>query len=185
MSSNSRRYLAGLLAVTLSACATSPAPRGWLPTPREIQHEALGGWIDLKYGPVKQPMRVEGELIAVSADRLYVLTGSGLKEVPQVAVTEARLAAYRTGRTEIGAWFGLGSASTLSHGYFLVFTLPMWLIAGGVVLGGESRAGQLSYPNTPLARFSLYARFPQGLPPDLDPAELGTLTPAGRTPPRQ
>ncbi|HEY2944210.1 MAG TPA: hypothetical protein VGN09_17375 [Vicinamibacteria bacterium] len=118
---------------------------------------------------------VEGELIAVSDDRVYVLTDSGLVDVPHESVAKAILAAYATGEGQLAGWGALGTLSTLSHGIYLVITAPIWIIAGIMAAAGESRAGLVRYPEKPLTSFRLYARFPQGLPAGLEASALGRL----------
>lgn len=124
-------------------------------------------------------------MIAVSADRIYVLTVSGLVDVPQASVTRAQLDAYRTAQGAIAGWFILGLLSTASHGGYLLLSVPMWLIGGGVALSAESHAALISYPKKPFAAFRPYARFPQGLPADLERTELGELRGLRREPARR
>jgi hypothetical protein len=171
----SRRVLAALLAASVAGCATNPAPKGWLPPAAKAQAQAYGGWISLTCKKAEAVTLVEGELIAVSDDRVYVLADSGLVDVPHESVVKATLAAYATGDGELAGWSALGTVSTLSHGVYLVITAPIWIVAGIMAAGGESRAGLRRYPEKPLASFRLYARFPQGLPTGLEASALGRL----------
>ena len=176
MSGPSRRLLAALLAASLAGCATNPAPPGWLPPAAKAQAQAYGGWISLNCKKGEAVTHVEGELIAVTDDRVFVLADSGLVEVRHESVAKATLAAYATGEGALAGWSALGTVSTLSHGLYLLITAPMWIIAGIMAAGGESGAGLLRYPQKPLASFRLYARFPQGLPKGLEASALGRLT---------
>lgn len=157
-------------AFVLPACAANPAPEGWRPPAQEAERTVQGGWIVVKWraGDVKQ--RLEGELIAVDEKRLDVLTASGLRSVPREQVGGLKLVGYGTEGTSLGLWTLLGTVSTLSHGGFLLLTAPLWLIAGTAAAVGESNAG-FAKPE----ELAKYARFPQGLPPGLDPAALGRL----------
>jgi hypothetical protein len=179
MRNRERRWTAAaLLAMTLAGCATNPAPRSWRPAPKEAQRSIRGGWIALER---KQPAkeRVEGELIAVDDDALHVLTAEGLRAVPRAEVRKAKLVGYGDESGALGAWVGIGTLSTLSHGGFLVLTAPLlWLLGGGSAAADESRAGFIRE-----AEFHAYARFPQGLPPGLDLATLGELSPPGQSSP--
>jgi hypothetical protein len=183
----SRRVLAALLAASLAGCASNPAPKGWLPPAVKAQEQAYGGWISLTCRKAEAVAHVEGELIAVSDDRVYVLTDTGLVEVPHESVAKATLAAYATGDGQLAGWSALGTLSTLSHGGYLLITAPLWIIAGITAAAGESRAGLLHYPEKPLASFRPYARFPQGLPAGLEASALGRLkgdVTSGRAAPR-
>ena len=174
-----RRWAAvALLATILAGCATNPAPQSWQPAPKEAQRSVRGGWIALER---KKPAmgRVEGELIAVDDDALHVLTAEGLRAVPRAEVRKAKLVGYGDESVALGAWMGLGTVSTLSHGYYLIFTAPLlWLLGGGAATSDESRAGFIKD-----AEFRAYARFPQGLPPGLDLATLGELSPPAQSSP--
>src|SRR5206468_9006902 len=91
------KALVAALASALAACVSSPAPAGWRPRPPEVQSRPCGAWIRLQRGQDKRAGVVEGELIAVSDDHVYVLTRSELLGVPPAAVTSARLEKYRAG----------------------------------------------------------------------------------------
>lgn len=175
MSAASRRNsLVALIATSLLACASNPAPAGWRPKPRDAQRQAWGGWLVVK-GKSGETLAA-GELIAVDEPRLYVLTAeSGLVVVTRDFLAKAILTGYGTKEEALAGWTTAGTLSTLSHGVFLIFTAPTWIIAGAVGTTSESRAGLLRYPQEPLASFRPYARFPQGLPPGFDPKELGHL----------
>lgn len=179
MSGRSVRAVALALSVSTAACAANPAPRGWLRAPRDTQVDTRGGWITLNYRDGSRVLALSGELIAVSDGRVHVLTEVGLRDVPEGAVKEAVVIGYRTGAGGAFAWAGLGALSTLSHGGFLLLTAPLWLVAGGLASASEERAGRHEYPREPLAVFHAYARFPQGMPPDVDAASLGTAARRG------
>jgi hypothetical protein len=161
-----RKMIAPLLAALLAGCASNPAPKGWRPSAAEAQRATRGGWILIER---EEDTNVTGELIAVDPATLHVLTVSGLQSVPRSAVRKARLVGY--GTTEhLWIWTGVGALSTLSHGGWIVVTLPVWLIGGSVAASGEAKAAYV-----PPENFARFARFPQGLPPSFDPSSLGPL----------
>lgn len=172
MSSTSRRVVLAL-ALAAAACASNPAPHGWLPNAKEAQRSASGAWISVRCEKREPVDRVAGELIALDAERVYILTDAGLVTVPSASVKQGTLAAYETDAGGLAAWGALGSASTLSHGHFLIFTAPTWILATAATTQTESRAAQVRYPEKPFASFRPYARFPQGLPPGFEPSVLG------------
>jgi hypothetical protein len=179
MSGRSARAVALALSVATAACAANPAPRGWLPAARDVQVDTRGGWVKLKYRDGSHDVALSGELIAVSEGRVYVLTEMGLRDVPENVIKEAVVAAYRTGAGGTFAWAGLGALSTLTHGGFLLLTASLWLVAGRLSSASEERASRHVYPREPLKAFRAYARFPQGMPPDVDAASLGTAARRG------
>ena len=160
------------LAGALAACAANPAPVGWIRPAEAAQRLALGGWIAVRCGGKPEPCAA-GELIAVENDRFRVLGEAGLVDVPKGSVETAVLAAYTSDRGGLSAWAALGTLSTLSHGGFLLFTAPLWIGTGIGVAAAESRAPLVRYPERPMEDFRPYARFPQGLPSDVDAAALG------------
>lgn len=157
--------------VLMSGCASNTAPQGWLPAPSDSGKVSFGGWIEV--GDVSKN-RIAGELIALSEENIYVLTDSSLVPVPREGIQYAQVTAYNieeeTDRLKLVT--GLGTLSTLSHGGYLVFSAPLWIIAGSATTGQFSHWPVIQYPKQPLAEMTKYARFPQGLPPGLDISSL-------------
>lgn len=158
-----------LLALVASGCASTSAPDGWLPPPSEAGREAYGGWVEVETAGAL----VEGELIALGPDSLYVLgLDDRLDVVARGAVTEARLA-YADAAVQKTVLWGLGGTlSTASHGFFLILTAPTWLIATAVSGPAESRAHKLRVSRDGWEPFRAFARFPQGLPTRVDRQRL-------------
>lgn len=168
--------LGSCLALALvAACATNSAPKGFLPSPEEATASAYGGWIELTSGEGRNERRVEGELLAVTADSVWVLTDSGGALVVHTAsVRKGKLTAYRSNAGKVASWTFLGVLSTASNGLLLILTAPLWIITGTVAASGESIAPERRTPPMSWPELALFARFPQGLPPGLP---LGALTP--------
>jgi hypothetical protein len=162
------------LAALLSGCATTSAPKGFLPTATEAQSTARGGWISVEHvagaGEVGAS-KVEGELIALGEDSLFVLHPAGLAVVATADVTSAKLTGYDPRWGLIALWTGIGTLSTASHGVVLLLSAPVWLITGSLFASSASRAPQVKHPKS-WQQFRLYARFPQGLPRGVDRASL-------------
>jgi hypothetical protein len=159
----------GLLAcaVVLVACASNPDPRT---RPIElVQRDGHGGWIIIKRttGP-----SIAGELIAVEPDALRVLDGVSLMAVPRAQIRRAEVWAWETQEGRVLGWGALGSLSTISHGFFLVFSFPVWLLTSTITSINESFASQLSYPGDRWEELVKWARFPQGLPARIGAAAL-------------
>ena len=178
MSATSPASWGGLgVAIACVACASNTAPKGWLPTPTEAQSTAYGGWIELAYDQPER--RADGELIAVSAESVWVLTGSQGLVIPTAGVKKGKLTAYAAQKGGLSAWTVLGTISTLSNGGFLIFTAPMWMIGGSLAVGGESRAPERQHPPLAWVELAPFARFPQGLPQGV---ELTSLEPKKESP---
>jgi len=160
---------AGLVLLT-GACFHSTAPRGWLPTAVEAQRDAYGGWIKLDYAVNGNRQALHGELIAAAPDSVHVLTSEGMVAVLTATVISGTLTTYDANYGGLRLWAIFGGVSTLSHGVGLVFTLPLWAIAGSTATASASKAPRVESTNPALLR--AYARFPQGIPPGLDPRSL-------------
>lgn len=182
--------------VLLTGCAHRGPPRGWLPVAGASPPDPFGGWIEVEEvrpGPdAMKPLwaraahgmpgapsptwqyraTLRGELIAVSADSLHVLSDSGLVSLAWSAVRRARLTEYDAQHGAFGAWTVAGVLSSFSHGVFLILSIPSWLIFGGVSTGIQANQAQVDFPRSEPETMVRYARFPSGLPSGLDRRHL-------------
>lgn len=169
--------LALWLAAVSAACATMQAPRGFLPTRATIGQTARGAWavVTTVGSSTQPPQNTQGELLSVNDGQVRVLTERGLVSVATGRLVRVRLQTFepRTGSAALGLL--LGTLSTASHGAYLIFSAPAWLLTGSVSIGAETRSAILEHPPEPLVRLGAFARFPQGYPPGLLEGELGLL----------
>jgi hypothetical protein len=168
------RWMGLVAGASCAACAHPSAPKDWLPEPAEAQAAAWGGWIELTYQEREEERRADGELIAVSADSVWVLNERQGLVIPTIAVRNAKLTAYAAQTGALTTWTVVGTLATISNGAFLVFTAPMWLIGGSLTVGGESRSAERKHPPRTWMELAPFARFPQGMPEGL---ELKSLHP--------
>lgn len=169
------------LASLLAGCATRHAPPEWLPYAQEASRQAWGGWIQLQVGEGASAQSAVGELLAVSPESLLTLRDSTVSAFPLRSVTRATLEVYDPQSDKLGQITLAGTIGTLTHGYWLIFTAPLWLIVGGSSTAVLSRGGLIEYSAADSAKgrrvltwkdLSLHARFPQGMPPGLDRTAL-------------
>jgi hypothetical protein len=190
----SRRAGAGLAVVvavasSLGACASNPARSGV--TPNVAITSGKGAWTRVE---LDDKSALSGELIAFDEARpaLWLLTSlSKLERVPLERVHSVELGVYENHLGPYVAWVFLGSFSTLSHGYFLILSLPAWILFGSAAAAAESYEGRFQCATTlegstaePCGdALEAYARFPQGLPPGVDEdAILGRKKPTPAKP---
>jgi len=169
------RWLSLGTAVACAGCAGNSAPEGWLPKPVEAQAGAYGGWIELRYNQATE-QRADGELIAVSAESVWVLSGNQGLVIPTAGVKRGKLTAYAAQKGAVTTWAVLGTLSTISNGWFLIFTAPMWIIGGPLAVGSESRAPERKSPPLAWGELAAFARFPQGMPEGIDLSALKAKT---------
>jgi hypothetical protein len=165
-------FLCLLVAVILlGGCASFHSPEGWLPKLQEIPSQAYGCWTEVDHAGDGQTITTSGELIAASSYRLFILNQSGVSEIGISSIKRMRLEIFKNPNM-LGAWALLGTLSTLSHGYGMVASAPIWIIAGTAAAVAESNSGLIEFKGCPFENIRKYARFPQGLPEGID---LGSL----------
>lgn len=166
-----------LTAGVASSCAVQTAPAGFLPDVKQAQTSTHGGWIDLTFRSSTAGGNAAGELIAVTGDSLWIMGASSVVAIPTGDVVSGQFVAYDSRPNQVvGATFA-GVLSTISNGYFLVFTAPMWIIGGAAAAAAQSRIPLRELPVERWMDLGKYARFPQGIPGSVD---VSRLRPAGR-----
>lgn len=156
-----------VVAATAAACAINPDSRGR--TLERVITDGRGGWIVVQ---LTSGAEASGELIAADTDAIRVLTSVGLLVVPPREVASARLWAWETELSGVIAWGTIGTVSTISHGFFLVFSAPVWIGATSLITAIESRKPIVDYPEHGLSDLARWARFPQGMPRTVYPGDL-------------
>jgi hypothetical protein len=156
----------------LAGCASTTAPKHWLPQAVDAQTTAYGGWISLEVKGVSPKTVHEGELLAIQADSVFILEGSSSFGLPTAQIGEAKLMGYDANKGPLALWTLAGTLSTFSQGVGFVFSMPVWIIAGTGATASQSRAPQIVLPDATWEAARVYARFPQGLPAGLDRSSL-------------
>lgn len=151
------------LALLAAACTVAnPAPRSWQRSIAQAQRSKYGAWTIVELHGGKQ---LDGELIAVEPERLLLGSRGRLVPVAIDAIAEVTLSAYTADASGLVAGTGLGVLSTISHGWFLIFSAPLWALIGGGLSRSVSGEG---FPTADdpeeIADLRKWARFPQGLP---------------------
>jgi hypothetical protein len=156
-----------IIMILITGCAHTYAPRRWLPNTDQIQQEAFGGWLTIEYKIQDENIReVRGEYITSDSSLVYLLYDS-LYIIPKNRITDAVLEIDDKNTGAYSGWTTLGTLSTVSNGWFLIFTFPSWLTTGIIASSGESFRDRYSSSDpadaywTSIIKFS---RFPQGLP---------------------
>jgi hypothetical protein len=174
MARGSRGAAAVLLAVafagSMPACSVaSPAPASARVSMEAAQRDPHGAWINIS----TDRGGVAGELLAVEPRAVVVQSSAGFQRVPMGAIRSWSLAWYEADNSGVIGYNVLGTLSTLSHGFWLVFTAPLlWMIPGTAIARSQSGQGYESGENGDpgeLDWLAKYARFPAGLPPGFDP----------------
>jgi hypothetical protein len=159
-----------LLASSLAwGCARNTAPSGWLSPAPQASREAYGGWAMVSDSAGAQ---TSGELIAVTRDSVYLLSSVGLTVVSMRTVAKLNVTGYNAQPSAIALWGLAGTLGTISHGFLLIFSAPVWIITSSIAASAHSREPREIYPGVGLDQLRIYARFPQGIPAGVDRAQL-------------
>jgi hypothetical protein len=158
----SKNNILVVLLLILCCCNSVRAPRHSVPKRIDLDREAFGGWIGVRHA---KSGLVQGELIAVTNDSVFIMESAGLQSLARTDIDSARVILFNTSEGSYGLWTFVGSLATISHGLFLVFTLPATLIAGiATTVNEANRINYVDYPATPWEKLHRYARLPQGIP---------------------
>jgi hypothetical protein len=160
-----------VIAAFATACVENPDPRR--PTIEKMQRTGIGGWV---VATSRAGWQVAGELISATPQFIHVLRvgqpGPALVYLKTSEVARAEVYTYES-EGGLGVFTVLGTLSTMSHGFLLVLTAPVWIIAGSIAIASETRHVHLDYPeDETLEDISHWARFPQGIPPNVDEEAL-------------
>lgn len=141
------------------------------------------GYDVLVKGPEDDKDLRKGELLAVRGEELLVLNREGqVSTYPFVGVDGVKVKVVPgISKPVYGFWWGAGLASMASHGVWIMYTGPAWLLVGGATLATAAADRNLKVEATELARLSTFARYPGGLPAALDPTTL-RVCPEGLSP---
>jgi hypothetical protein len=160
------------IALALGAgCASLPAPRDYVPKPDEAPQNVRGSWVNVRY-QYHEGVRAttSGELLAVTEDSIYVATSDvvflGPARYSWRDVSRVQVVYFDPQESACYGGAALGAASSLAHGWYSVFTLPIWLIVGASTGSGRVGEAVLTYPNetSDWRDLHAYARFPAGMP---------------------
>jgi hypothetical protein len=153
------RVLSVVLSCALLACVVNPDPRE--PTPESMQTTGKGAWIVVER---RDATVIQGELLAIDHGVIYVKEAARQEtSVPLYNVQHAEVFKYESD-WGFGLWGALGTVSTISHGAWLIFSVPLWIISASIAARTESSHVRLQIPEDDIDEIVKWARFPQGMP---------------------
>ncbi len=156
-----------MLLILVSSCS---APR-YVPKLEEVPFSAYGSHIEVQQIKGSQ---IEGELIAVEDSALVLLTGAEsakqLQELPFNNISKFKLT---YAQPQSYAWtIPVYTLSTASHGLFAIFTAPINIAVTSVVTSRGVNAFTYNEKVMEYKELRQFARFPQGIPPNVDRASI-------------
>lgn len=166
----------------LVKCAPVHAPKGTIPKYRDAETNVYGSWMLVNYqdDAESEEMKSEaGELISIQDSNLYLLYLDSIKILEIQNISSAVLATHKYGGPQFLIWGGAATLPSilgmLVHGdYVSEFALlgAFQIYPAGISsLINYLSAHKIQYPKhlPDLESFSIYSRFPQGIPPNVNP----------------
>ena len=163
-----------ILILIFTGCAARYSPRGYLEEPGKTQRGTHGGGVRIQMS-TEGVQTLSGELIALGADSIFIADET-FHALAISDIKSARLEAYNSQPAHMAAGVVLGTILTASNGFACVFTAPMWLLGGGIATIFQSYEPIIEYPDGELDSLRPFARYPQGLPADIDRNRITTKT---------
>jgi hypothetical protein len=168
------RVLGGLLlAGSGVGCASNTAPEGWLPAPEDAAAFPHGAWVTVERKQDGKRSRVDGELIALRDASVIVLAGRQWIEIPRDQTRKITATYYKARLWPLSLWSTVGTLSSLSHGWGLIVSAPLWIVVGTASTAATSHEPREVFPKASWEDLRRYARFPQGVPPGIDGLSSG------------
>ena len=150
----------GLLILFLCSCA-SP---NYLPSSSQIDVNQYGSYIKITQ---KKASNIDGEFIAIDSNKIIVLT-EGTQKCVKVAISDIKHFKLRYAKPKK---YGLSIPAALAlpfmHGFYSVLTLPIHLLVTISVTAAGEKAFKYSDKNMTYDKLKMFARYPQGLPPNI------------------
>ncbi|MCK6614795.1 MAG: hypothetical protein L6Q47_11200 [Ignavibacteriaceae bacterium] len=165
----SKLYIFIAFMAFLSGCYTVYAPAGKLAeSPEEFVKSGKGGWLSIRLKPPHpQAMSMQGgEFLFQDSVNVYLLNKT-VNQYPKSMIDLAVLELMK--KRPYAWWWILGSASTISHGFGLIATFPLWQIVGISATYGElwhDVYKQEKPDDSYWQGINVLARFPGGLDAD-------------------
>lgn len=160
-----RIIIIGCLSLFICSC-TSPR---YLPSSETIDVNAYGSYIRIN---TNKTGNISGELISIDSTTIVVLKQS-LNKCVSVLIKDVHRFSLRYAKPKQYGWtIPVYTLSTIIHGSMLVFTAPINLMVTiGVTMSSED-AFQYNEKNLSYEKLKMFARFPQGIPHNIDVASI-------------
>lgn len=168
-----RRTVAATLAVCLAGCASAP------------KVSVLGRPVEVRPAKGVDDTAAKGELLAVGPEQLWVMERGGVREIPLAGIEQVRVKRHKWDGKRAWTWTLLGALVTggvltascasvedTSCGAVPLAVAGTWLLLGGLSAASLENSSKLRVDRPDWQRLAPFARFPQGLPADVDPKAL-------------
>ena len=153
-----------LFIVVISLFAFSCSSPKYLPTSDKIDVNEFGSYINVS---MKKGERIDGELIAIDSNKIVVLSSTE-KKCLLVSVKEIKRFTLQYAQPKQYGWtIPVFLLSTISHGFFSIFTVPVNLIVTISSTSSGNSAFKYKSKSMNYQKLKMFARFPQGIPSNI------------------
>jgi hypothetical protein len=151
-----------------------------IPIVNDVDHFHLspkGAYIEAKINGLREKLNISGELIVADKKKIIIYTLGKSRTMQPYALKDviSYQIYFAKGVENYDFETGLINASTLTHGWFLVLTLPINLLINGSINESVHRELRFDAKEVPLDELYKYARYPNGLPRGIDINNLNLL----------
>lgn len=160
-------FVMNILAAFLFGCSGI----SYLPETDSIDTNRYGSFIQIK---TRDGRDAKGELLAAAGNDLVVLsqdtTPQRIEKIPFENVERFKL---RYAKPKHYGWtIPVSAVATIAHGWYAGLTLPVNLVTTTSVTVGGEKAFTYNQKTMPLYKIQMFARFPQGIPSNIDLARI-------------
>lgn len=154
-----------LFLVFLSGCKSIE----YLPDVGAIDVNTHGSYISVYRNKNK---KINGELIAVNKNAIFI-KGEKEKKIISISINDIKRFKLKYAKGKNYYWaIPVFAVASLSHGFLLIVSLPINLIATAIVAGSGTSDFKYKSKGMSLKKLKMFARFPQGLPPNIELFEI-------------
>jgi len=153
------------LIITAALICSSCSTAAFLPTTSRIVDNQYGSYIDVQLIDTRS---LKGELIAVTPNVLYVLRNDEDSErLDSATLDQIKNFSIRYAKSKVanyGWMIPVSAAITLTHGFFLLLSMPINLITTSIVTITAGDSYVIKKKDISWYNLNKFARFPQGIP---------------------
>lgn len=158
-------FILGLSIIAFGSCAT---PK-YLPSSSKIDINVYGAFVNVKHN---NSQNIKGELIAIDSNNITILSQKSNVCV-QFPIRDIKRFKLRFAKSPQYGWLiPVLSATTISHGFYSILSLPINLIVTISVNASGQKAFKFSNKNMSFEMMKMYARFPQGIPENIEVSSI-------------
>lgn len=149
-----------LLMLILSSCTT---PK-YLPSSEHIDVNVYGSYIEVVQ---KSASSIDGELIAIDSTNIIVLE-NGKNVCVTIPISDVEHFSLKYAKSKNYGWtIPAYTLATGGHGFLSIYTAPINLLVTISVTASGYNAFTYSDEDMTYDQLNMFARFPQGIPPDI------------------